>query len=302
MKRESETGKKRGGARRKGTLFTVILLAVLAVGLGVMFYPSVSDWYNSFHASRAVANYVAAVEEMDEAEAEAILQAARDWNAALPQGVRLALGDDGERARYESLLDLTGTGVMGYIEIPSIDVDLPIYHGTGESVLQTAVGHVEGSSLPVGGEGVHCVLSGHRGLPTARLFTDLDEMKPGDVFTLTVLDRTVTYQVDQIRIVLPDEVEDLAITPGKDYCTLVTCTPYGINTHRLLVRGRRIDNLPDEVVITADAVKFDPKLVMPAIAIPILFVLLAALLIVYRRKPAPRSGREILDELNKKDE
>ncbi len=285
--------------KKRGVNTTVLLLLVLAVGIAIMLYPTISDWWNSFHASRAVANYVAAVDEMDAAEREALLQAARDYNARLPLGVRLKLEDD-ERAEYESLLDVSGNGVMGYIEIPSIDVDLPVYHGTSESVLQMAAGHIEASSLPVGGPGTHCVISGHRGLPTARLFTDLDELMQGDVFMLTVLGETFTYAVDQIRIVLPQEVEDLAIEPGRDYCTLVTCTPYGINTHRMLVRGHRVDNLPDEVVILPDAVKFDPRLVMPAVAIPILFVLLVVLLIVYRKKPAPKTNRELLDELAQK--
>jgi len=281
--------------KKSGKLSTVILLLILALGVGIMLYPTVSDWWNSLHATRAVANYVAAVEEMSDEERDAILSAALEYNAGLPLGVKLRLEDE-ERPRYESLLDAAGTGIMGYIQISSIGVDLPIYHGTSDSVLQIAIGHVEGTSLPVGGPTSHCVLSGHRGLPTARLFTDLDKLMEGDIFTITILDETATYQVDQIRIVLPEEVEDLAITPGKDYCTLVTCTPYGINTHRMLVRGSRVENLPEEVVITPDAVKFDPRLVVPAVAIPILFVMLVILLIVYRKKPAPKTKREILDE------
>ncbi len=294
-----ERARKRAKRNAANRLSNIILFLILVVGMAIMLYPTVSDWWNSFHQSRAVASYVEAVENMNTEEEEAMLEAARAYNAGLPPGVRLLLEDD-EYAEYLEMLDITGTGIMGYIQIPAIDVDLPIYHGTDESVLQVATGHLAGTSLPVGGEGTHSVISGHRGLPSARLFTDLDELTEGDSFTITVLNQTVTYAVDQIRIVLPEEVDDLAIEPGKDYCTLVTCTPYGVNTHRMLVRGRRVADLPEEVVVTPDAVKFDPRLVMPAIAIPILFVLLVIMLIVYRRKPAPRSKQEILAEFRKK--
>ena len=193
---------------------------------------------------------------------------------------------DEEQEEYRSMLNISGNGIMGYIQIPSINVSLPIYHGTDESILQVAVGHIEASSLPVGGESTHCVMSGHRGLPSARLFTDLDQLVEGDIFMLQVLNETLTYQVDQIRIVLPEEIEELDMIRGKDYCTLVTCTPYGINTHRMLVRGIRIDNLEEAAVIrvTPDAVLVDPKLAAPALAIPMLLVLLIWLLIKYRKR------------------
>lgn len=175
---------------------------------------------------------------------------------------------------------------MGYIEIPSIDCSLPIYHGTEESVLQTAIGHLEWTSLPVGGESTHCVLSGHRGLPSAKLFTNLDKLVEGDVFMLRILDEVLTYEVDQILIVEPQETAELQIVEGQDYCTLVTCTPYGINTHRLLVRGHRIDNMEEAktVHVTADAVQIEPMIVAPIVAIPILLVLFIALIIPRHKK------------------
>ena len=193
---------------------------------------------------------------------------------------------DEERAQYESLLNVSGNGIIGYIEIPSINCSLPIYHGTDEAILQIAVGHIEGTSLPVGGSGTHCVLSGHRGLPSARLFTDLDKMVIGDTFLMRVLDETLTYEVDQIRIVLPYELDALEIEEGKDYCTLVTCTPYGVNSHRLLVRGHRIENQEEAqaIRITADAMQIEPLLVAPIVAIPMLLILLVILLLPKKSK------------------
>ncbi|MCM1544992.1 MAG: class C sortase [Ruminococcus sp.] len=186
---------------------------------------------------------------------------------------------------YESMLNVGGNGIMGYVEIPTIDVSLPIYHGTAESVLQIAVGHLEWTSLPVGGEGTHCVISGHRGLPSAKLFTNLDKLGNGDLFMLTVLNETLTYEVNQILIVKPDEVEELEIEKGKDYCTLVTCTPYGINTHRLLVRGHRIKTPSDiKINVSADAQTIDTLIITPIVAAPMLLVLLVYLLVKYRKK------------------
>ena len=231
-----------------------------------------------------------------------MLEAAAAYNASLSPGVHFKLSDE-EYAEYESLLDLTGTGIMGYVQIPSIDVNLPVYHGTEESVLQVAVGHIAGSSLPVGGEGSHCVLSGHRGLPTARLFTDLDDMGMGDLFTVSALDEVFTYEVDQIRIVLPEEVDELGIVPGKDFCTLVTCTPYGVNTHRMLVRGHRIDNLDKKavVVVTAEAQRIPSYYVIPAVGIPLLFVSLVIMLAVSGRRNR-KTGEELLEEFKNRRE
>ena len=267
-------------------LTTVILLLVLLTGLSLLLYPTVSDYWNSFHQSRAIASYTAQVEEMDPADYEAM------WNAAAEYNQRL-LADTGDRYRmteaeeeeYESLLDVTGTGVVGYVEIPKLKTSLPIYHGTDAAVLQIAIGHLAGSSLPVGGEGTHCVLTGHRGLPSAKLFTNLDEMVEGDTFSLHVLDQTLTYEVDQIRVVEPQELDDLEIEEGKDYCTLVTCTPYGVNSHRLLVRGHRIAD-QQNASVPADAVQIDRFLVSPVVAAVLIGLVLIIILIrrVLRRR------------------
>lgn len=242
----------------------VLLSCALLVGIGMMLYPSVSDWWNSMHQSRAIATYQQAVSDNSADANQRMWDEAVAYNQSLPRdGGRFTLTDE-ERARYERTLDVTGTGIMGYVEIPKISVSLPVYHGTDDTVLQIAVGHIPGSSLPVGGEGTHCVVSGHRGLPSARLFTDIDQLREGDVFMLHVLGKTLTYQVDQIRVVLPDELDDLAIDDGLDLCTLVTCTPYGVNTHRLLVRGHRV---PNQVAAIADgdAVQVSPALVAAAL-------------------------------------
>ena len=259
----------------KKHLSTIILVLVLVLGLGIMLYPTVSDWWNSFHQTRAIASYSDTVATMDNEIYDQLWQEAEAYNAALAQKANPYFFTEEDQALYDSTLNVSGTGIMGYIDIPEIKCTLPIYHGTSHAVLQIAVGHVEGTSLPVGGGGTHCVLSGHRGLPSARLFTDLDQLVAGDLFLLQILDETLTYEVDQIRIVLPTEVSDLTIEKGKDYCTLVTCTPYGVNSHRLLVRGHRVAN--EEAVahvrVTADAIRIDPILVAPAAAVPMLLLL-----------------------------
>lgn len=298
----AKSKKQKRKKKKAGISFsTVLLVIILLTGGSIMLYPVVSDWWNSRHASQAIANYVDTVSGMDQDVKEELLEEARKYNASLSPGIHLKLTDE-EYAEYESLLDLTGTGIMGYIEIPSINVNLPVYHGTEESTLQIAVGHIAGSSLPVGGEGSHCVVSGHRGLPTARLFTDLDDLGEGDIFMMNVLDEIFTYEVDQIRIVSPEEVDDLAIVAEKDYCTLVTCTPYGINTHRMLVRGRRIDNIDDSVIIiTAEASRIPNYYVIPAIGVPMLFAALVVMLIRSGRRGRRKSQREMLDALKKQD-
>ncbi len=260
-----------------------------------MLYPTVSDWYNSFHQSRAVAQYAEQVGKIENEEYENILNAARAYNAALAQKTQSFELTQEELNEYNSLLNITGDGMIGYLEIPVLQTTLPIYHGTSDAVLSTGIGHLEGSSLPVGGQSTHCVLSGHRGLPSAKLLTDLDKMVVGDVFTVHILDETLTYEVDQIRIVEPQDVSELAITEGMDYCTLVTCTPYGINTHRLLVRGHRIATAEEaqEVRVTSDAVQIEPVVVMPFVAAPILLALLIILLFKTRkRKPNNAKGRD----------
>ena len=267
-------------------LSTILLVFILLIGLSLLLYPSVSDYWNSFHQTRAIATYAENVAKLDNNQYDQLWEEARAYNEALPFRSNPYYLSEEQKAQYESLLDVSGLGVMGYIEIPEIDVGLPIYHGTEESVLQIAVGHLEWSSLPVGGMSTHCVFSGHRGLPSAKLFTNLDKLREGDTFLLRVLDEVLTYEVDQILIVEPQEIDALKIVEGKDYCTLVTCTPYGINTHRLLVRGHRIDNIEQAktIRVTADAIQIEPMLVAPIVAIPMLLILLILLLLPRRRK------------------
>lgn len=271
---------------------TMILILILVVGLSLMLYPSLSNWWNEAHQSRAIAAYSQEVSKLDENRYDELWQQAWEYNRSLVGRENVYLLDDSQKAEYERLLDVSGMGIMGYIEIPSLKVSLPIYHGTEESVLQVAVGHLEWTSLPVGGESTHCVLSGHRGLPSAKLFTDLDRLVVGDRFRLGVLDQVLTYEVDQILIVEPQDTEALLIEEGKDLCTLVTCTPYSINTHRLLVRGHRVETEKDakNIRVTSDAIQIEPYLVAPVVAAPILLVLLLGLLI-----PRRRNKRRILE-------
>ena len=267
-------------------LSTILLVFILLIGLSLLLYPTVSDYWNSFHQTRAIATYAENVAKLDNNQYDQLWEDARAYNEALCFRSNPYYLSEEQKAQYESLLDVSGLGVMGYIEIPEIDVSLPIYHGTEESVLQVAVGHLDWTSLPVGGESTHCVLSGHRGLPSAKLFTNLDKLREGDTFLLRILDEVLTYEVDQILIVEPHEIDALKIVEGKDYCTLVTCTPYGVNTHRLLVRGHRIENLEEAktVRVTADAIQIEPLLVAPIVAIPMLLILLILLLRPRRRK------------------
>lgn len=298
MKKKEVKEKKGKKKKKKGSLSTIILVVILLAGVGILLYPSVSDWWNSMHATQAIAGYVTAVEDLSGQEREDAIKAAQAYNTKLLNGVDFDLTEE-EYAEYEALLDIGGTGIMGYVQISAIGVNLPIYHSVDESVLQIAVGHIPGSSLPVGGERTHSVLSGHRGLPSAKLFSDLDQMVEGDTFTLNVMGQTTTYMVDQIRIVLPEEVDELAIQPGRDYCTLVTCTPYGVNTHRMLVRGKRIENIAGEVVVVAEAVRIPKYIVIPAVGIPLLFVTLTVSLIAGSVKGRKKTKKEILDELRK---
>ena len=272
--------------KKSSNFITILLVLIFLAGLSLLLYPSVSDYWNSFHQSKAITQYAEQVAILDENQYGELWDAAADYNASLKDSTNHYILSDTQKHAYEQLLNVSNTGVMGYIEIPSIQCSLPIYHGTEESVLQIAVGHLEWTSLPVGGESTHCVLSGHRALPSAKLFTDLDKIVVGDVFMLQILDEVLTYEVDQILIVEPQETADLQIIEGQDHCTLVTCTPYGINTHRLLVRGHRIDNLPEAkmVHVTADAVQIEPMIVAPIAAIPMLLVLLVALIIPRHKK------------------
>lgn len=273
---------------KKGTWTNIFLILVLVAGLSLLLYPSFADYWNTLHQTRAIADYTEQLAQIDTVEYEKIWQDVAQYNERILMRTNVFRPSEEEAFRYEQLLNLSGKGIMGYIEIPSIDCTSPIYHGTEDTVLQIAIGHVEWTSLPGGGAGTHCVLSGHRGLPSARLFTDLDKMGVGDVFMLNILDQTLTYQVDQVKIVEPHVTEDLLIVEGEDYCTLVTCTPYGVNSHRMLVRGTRIENLEEVKVrhVTADAVQIEPIIVAPLLAAPILLVLLVALLI-----PKPKKNR-----------
>jgi len=268
----------------KNKLINIFLILALVAGLSLLLYPTVSDYWNSLHTSQAVASYDQAVKSMDEGKYDELLQRAGQYNRDLfLRGTLFALTDE-EREDYNSQLDIDGSGVMGYIEIPTIKVSLPIYHGTSDDVLQVAVGHLEWSSLPVGGESTHCVLSGHRGLPSAKLFTNLDQLTEGDLFVIRTLDEVLTYEVDRILIVLPSELQALAAEEGKDLCTLVTCTPYGVNSHRMLVRGHRVDNQSEALRLTADAIRIDPLLVAPIAAIPLLLALLLLLAAAPKKK------------------
>ncbi len=271
---------------KKRDFSTVILILVFLVGLSLLLYPSVSDYWNSFHQSRAIATYAEQVANIDNDIYAQLWEDARAYNQTLVGKQNRFQISEEERETYESLLNVGGNGIIGYIEIAKIGCSLPIYHGTDEGVLQIAIGHIEGTSLPTGGESTHCVVSGHRGLPSAKLFTDLDKLIPGDTFVLRVLDETMTYEVDQILIVEPHELDALQIEEGKDYCTLVTCTPYGINTHRLLVRGHRVANAEEAVQIrvTADAIQIEPVLVAPLVAAPMLLILLVVLLVSTRKR------------------
>lgn len=284
--------------KKQSKFSTIILVIIFVIGICLLVYPTFSDYWNSFHQSIAIASYAEAVTDMSTAEYDKILGNAHSYNNKLTDSGILWTMTDEEMNEYNSTLDVTGTGIMGYIEIDKIDCSLPIYHGIDDTVLQIAIGHIAGTSLPVGGEGTHTVLSGHRGLPSAKLFTRLDEMQEGDTFVICVLDEVMTYEVDKVTIVEPDDLSPITIEAGKDLVTLVTCTPYGINTHRLLVRGHRIANTVDSsnIKVTSDATQIDPVIVAPIIASVILFVVLVWLLIdTEKNKRARRAENKAKD-------
>lgn len=258
---------------------------VLAMFLGVcgLLYPSVSQYWNTKTQTRAVENYQDIMDSMEEEDYSALFQEAESYNTKLYE-LDSPLTDYRQLAGYDEILNVSGNGIMGYVSIPKLGVELPIYHGISNEVLNIACGHLEGTSFPVGGESHHSVLSAHRGLQHAKLFTELDKMELGDTFQITILDRTFTYQVDQIKVVLPDEIDDIQIIKGRDLCTLLTCTPYGINTHRLLVRGTRIENALPMLYVTSDAYKIDSLVATPVVAAPILLILLIVLMVKYRDK------------------
>lgn len=270
-----------------------LLVLVLLAGIALLVYPTFADYWNSFHQSRAIANYSQKVATIENDRYDQIWADARAYNEQVPLRRNRFYMSDEDRAIYNAQLDAAGLGIMGYIEIPKINVSLPIYHGTDEAVLQIAIGHIEGTSLPVGGEGTHCAVSGHRGLPSAMLFSRLDALEDGDLFHMHILDETLTYQVDQILIVEPFDLTGLDIIEGQDLCTLVTCTPYGVNSHRLLVRGHRVETPEEEKVIrvVADAIQIEPLLVAPVVAAPMLLLLLVVLLLTTGRKNSARKDR-----------
>lgn len=287
-------------ASKKNRITAILLVAVLLAGLSLLLYPLVSNYWNSIHQSQAIAAYMDDVAEVDDTTYDALWEEAQDYNVSLLDDENRFFPDEEERQQYEQLLSISDDGIIGYIEIPSIDVTLPIYHGTSEEILQVAIGHIEGSSLPIGGPSTHCVISGHRGLPSSRLFTDIDQLSEGDIFTLLVLDEILTYEVDQIRIVEPDDISLLKIEEGEDLCTLVTCTPYGVNSHRLLVRGHRVNNQEAASLlrITADAMMIDSRFAAPILAVPILLVIVLFMVLrplKRKKRRAAKGVKEVID-------
>lgn len=275
---------------RGDSMTTLFLILMLFAGLSLLLYPTVSNYWNSLHQSRAIAAYVEQVAQTDNETFDQLRGQARAYNRTLVGKAYRYDMTRQEQEEYESLLNVSENGIIGYIEIPDIHCELPIYHGTDADALQVGVGHIEGSSLPVGGESTHCAISGHRGLPSAKLFSDLDKLTVGDRFILRVLDDTLTYEVDQIHTVLPGEMDELEIVEGEDYCTLVTCTPYGVNTHRLLIRGHRVENSTDKepARVTADETRTEPlgkiSILLPVLLLAILLMLLLVFLLSKRKK------------------
>lgn len=259
------------------------MVAGIIIGVGLLLYPTIANYWNSFHQTRAIMGYNKSVASLSQKDYDRILKDAREYNRKLGEtGIIWNMSDE-QKAEYNKQLNVDGTGIMGYVTITQIRIKAPIYHGTNESVLQTAIGHLEQTSLPIGGKSSHSQISGHRGLPSARLFTDIDKIREGDTWTMTILDKTVTYQCDKISIVEPDDLSKLSIKKGKDQCTLITCTPYGINTHRLLVRGHRIPNADGNAALTADAIQVEPRYVIPFIAAAILILVIILSVICSRR-------------------
>ncbi|QGX01229.1 class C sortase [Streptococcus ruminicola] len=277
---------------------SLIMPFVFLIGLGLVTYPSLSDYWNSFHQTKGIMSYAKSVSNMSEKEYDKILTQAEDYNKRLTS-MNWDMTDE-QKKDYESQLNFNHDGAMGYISIPKINIKLSIYHGTSDKVLQTSIGHLAGSSLPVGGKGTHCVVSGHRGLPSAKLFSDLDKLREGDTFTIHVLNETLTYEVDQIRVVEPTDFSDLTIDPNQDYLTLVTCTPYGINTQRLLVRGHRIPNADGEAKTTSDAMQLNALYIAPFIGIPICLAIVIYIFVVTSSAYLKRHGDRVGQYLSQK--
>ena len=261
----------------------IVLVLMLFIGVCALLYPTVSQYWNTKTQTRAVENYQEILNSLKPEDYDAYFEEADAYNAALGQ-MQNPLIEHRKLEGYHDIININGNGVMGYVSIEKLGVEIPVYHGISAEVLNVACGHMEGTSLPVGGENTHSVLSAHRGLPHAKLFTDLDKMELGDTFCLTVLNRTLTYQVDQIKVVRPEETEDVRIVAGEDLCTLLTCTPYGINSHRLLVRGTRIENAAPALYVTSNAYRIDSLVATPVVAAPLLLILLIILMVKYRDK------------------
>lgn len=299
--------------KKSGLSSTIALVAIFFIGLCVLLYPTISDFWNEKRQSQAIMNYDDMIIDFTPEDFEEHFAKAEEYNRKLNRISFPFVGYSELDDEYYSTLNVNGSGMMGYITIEKIKVQLPIYHGTSDKVLNSAVGHMEGSSLPVGGVNTHSVLSAHRGLPSAKLFTNLDKVEVGDIFTITILNQTITYQVDQVLVVLPNQIDDLYVEKGQDYCTLVTCTPYGINTHRMLVRGTRIENIEEEkkINVITEAYQIDPFIVTPAVAAPILGALLIFLMIksskekkineAKQREKVKNNGQELPEEPKKKE-
>ena len=266
--------------RDKAGIFLVLMLLAGVCGL---LYPSVSQYWNTRTQTRVVENYQEILTSLEQEDYTAFFEEAQVYNAGLA-ALTMPLAEYDRLEGYNEILNVNGNGIMGYVVIQKLGVELPLYHGTSTEVLNIACGHLEGTSFPVGGESTHSVLSAHRGLPHARLFTELDKMELGNTFQIIILNRTFTYQVDQIKVVLPHETDDVRIIEGEDHCTLLTCTPYGINSHRLLVRGTRIENEAPPLYVTSDAYRIDSLVATPVVAAPILLILLIVLMVRYRDK------------------
>ena len=278
----------------RGRKIMLVLTLGFLIGISILLYPAFSDYWNSKTQTRAIVNYESVLEYLEPEDYSAIFQQAYDYNKQLCESEINPLLYPERFSGYWDTLNMMDFGMIGYLKIDRIGVELPIYHGTSSEVLSYGVGHLEGSSLPVGGESTHSVMSAHRGLPSAKLFTDLDRVELGDTFQITVLDQILTYQVDRIQIIEPDEVEDLKIVEGKDYCTLFTCTPYGINTHRLLVRGIRIETIKEKPVIYVanEGFRIEPMMVTPAVAAPMVLIFLIHLMVKYREPPKKKEGEK----------
>ena len=286
--------------KNRDIIITAVFGFIFLVSLSVMLYPTFSNWWNQRHQTRAVASYKESVAEMDNGETERLLAEAHDYNSQLAQLYAPFTNFD-EIPGYNDILNISGTGIMGYVSIPNIKVELPIYHGTSDGVLQIAAGHIQGSSLPVGGESTHAVISGHRGLPSAKLFTDLDQIVEGDIFTINVLNEVLTYEVEKILIILPTETDKLAIIPGEDEVTLMTCTPYGVNSHRLLIRAHRIESFFDKKIkVGADALQVDQMTVIPIVFVPLLVLLMIYWRITGRGRRNIRIDKYTIHKLPKK--